>query len=261
MFVNDTTKSSARPGRRLARTVAAMIMAAALSVGVPMTSTTAVQPALAGVPLSVCAGVSGCKVVKRVDVDGDARADQVGVVMRNLGSTNPGTVTVRVRTATNRLLSTTGTNVRWVGTAADAWAGAAPIDGRRGAELVVGQTTGAHALWFRVITYREGRLVTLRAPKALKRTGQSRGTATWPVDGSYNAQVGVYRTTSKGRAYVRLKSAIRNNSGKGHTGWTVKYRWSGGRWKVVSARKVRYKTDNSAYKIGGWHIKGIPAWG
>jgi hypothetical protein len=120
---------------------------------------------------------------------------------------------------------------------------------------------GAHTLQFRVLTYRDGQLNTLRAPRALRRTGQSRETSTWTVDSSYSFQVGVDRSVSRGRVFLTVKSSERNASGRGHTGWTVRYQRTGGDWKAVSIKKVRYPTDRAASAVGGWRVRGIPRFG
>src|SRR4051794_39512006 len=46
---------------------------------------------------NVCTGVAGCKGVAKVDVNGDGKTDQVGVVRS--GTAEDGRVTVRVLTA------------------------------------------------------------------------------------------------------------------------------------------------------------------
>ena len=53
---------------------------------------------------NVCTGVAGCKVVAKVDVNGDGKSDQVGVVRS--GTAEDGKITVRVLTAGGRLLKT-----------------------------------------------------------------------------------------------------------------------------------------------------------
>lgn len=204
---------------------------------------------------NVCTGVRGCTVVAEVDVDGDGRADQVGV-----SSSRPadgGTITVRVRTASQHTLQTVGRDVYWF---SRPFLGATPIDGRAGAEIVVGSTMGANYEQFRVITYRKGKLVTLKAPPTVgSKSGMQTSTARWGIDGAYSFNAGVYRHVSDGHVTVTIKTAIRNDSGRGFTGHTSSYRWHGGHWKQSSSTKVRYTTDASVTGLGGWHVSGLPA--
>ncbi|MFP5283842.1 MAG: hypothetical protein ACLGIF_10380 [Actinomycetes bacterium] len=203
--------------------------------------------------------MAGCKVVDQTDVDGDGRTDAVGIVPQGLDQVDePGSVTVRVRTATDRLLTSTSRGVWWYGKPAEVYSGSAAIDDRRGAELVLGQAMGAHTLLYRVLAYRDGNLTTLQSPKAPKRTGQSRDIDTWTVDGSFSFQVGIKRSTSRGRVYVTVTSAERSTSGSSHSGWAVRYRRTSDGWKEVSTKRVWYGTDEEASKVGGWHVKGLP---
>jgi hypothetical protein len=208
---------------------------------------------------TVCTGVARCHVVARTDVDGDGRTDQVGMVADLRASdANRGIVTIRVRTADGKTLATTRRSVAWFGKDADAWYGAAHIDGRRGTELVVGQQMGAHSTFFRVITYRGGALVTLRAPKPPARTGRVDDTSLWYTDASVNFHDGYTRSRSKGAVYMNLTTAERNASGKGHSGWNARYRWAHGGWHLVLVKRVHYTTEAGVAHAGGWHVAGLP---
>jgi hypothetical protein len=243
-----------RPRRALA-VVAALAAVGSLAVATPATA-----PARAvAAARTVCTGVARCHVVAQVDVDGDRRTDEVGMVADLRASdANKGVVTVRVRTAGGRTLSTTSRTVAWFGKDADAWYGAARIDGRRGSELVVGQQMGAHSTSFRVITYRHGSLVTLRAPKAPRRTGRVDDTATWFTDAALNFHDGYTRSRSKGAVLMDLTTVQRNASGKGHSGWTARYRWSHGGWHLMLVKRVHYATEAAVARAGGWHVAGLP---
>jgi len=197
---------------------------------------------------NVCTGVAGCKVVAKVDVNGDGKSDQVGVVRS--GTAEDGKITVRVLTAGGRLLKTSNALTFWGG--GNGWFGAAAIDGRRGAELVVGSTAGAHTEFFRVITYRSGKLVTLKAPARLPGSASR-----WTMDCAYSSNIGVSRSVRKGVRYLTVRTAVRNDSGVGHHGRTTVYRWKSSRWVQLSTKAVRYRSDQSAFKICGWHIKGL----
>lgn len=218
-------------------------------------STTTPPAAVAAAPLdALCAGVPACKRVATVDVDGDSRVDQVGVAGVKLA--DGGQIVVRVRTATGQTLQTTGRRVHWF---AKPFFGAAPLDGRRGAEIVVGDTMGAHYQQFRVITYRAGKLVTLKAPPLVwSKDGANRPTSRWAVDGSYRFNTGVTRSVSADRSVMlTMRTLERRDSGRGHVGQATHYRWSGGRWVKVSAQSLRVSSDKRAYAVGGWHVPGL----
>ena len=259
-----------RPVRLATLLIAAVLAGTVLAVAThyvttrrPLTTgTVAVRPlaAAAAAPArsstDVCTGVRGCTVVATVDVDGDGRGDQVGVSSRQ--PADGGTITVRVRTATKQTLQTTGRNVYWFG---KPFLGAVPVDGRAGAEIVVGATMGANYEQFRVVTYRQGKLVTLKAPPTVwTKAGMAKSTSRWAIDGSYSFNTGVYRHVSDAHVVsVTMKTAVRNESGRGFTGHTNVYRWQAGHWQKVSAKKVTYATDRSVFGLGGWHVKGLHA--
>lgn len=212
-----------------------------------MAASIAVTVAVAGAPVlttsasaatGVCTGVKSCKVVSRADVDGDGRADQVGLVQRQSYPSN-NTVTIRVRTAKGRTM-TTSHRAWWYGST---WHGAAKFDGVAGYELVVGRNAGAHYRDFRVITYRGGKLVTLRAPG---------GDYRWPIDGSSAYNMGWTRSVSKGVVAMTYRGAVRRNQTK-HDLTTVRYTWRSGAWRRTST-KTSVVSNSTAYAIAGWHV-------
>ena len=229
------------------------LLSAAAAIGAVAVSLGLATPASAA-STTVCTGVTGCRVVASGDIDGDGRVDQVGIVARNVTSSS-GTITVRVRTATNKIMQTTGSKVSfWYNRP---FQGIAAIDGVPGKEIVVGDLTGAHAMQWRVVTYRKGRLVTLPPPPGSGLTRSSR----WATDGSYSFQLGWSRSvSSKGVVNLKRKDAHRNQSGRGHMGKTSVYRWKSGKWVKASTKKVRYKTEKAAFAVGGWHLRGLPVW-
>jgi hypothetical protein len=234
---------------RLLTIAVGILVATAASI----TTTTAAK---ADSSRSVCAGVSGCKMVVQRDVDGDGRRDQVGIVERHVQDS--GSVTVRVRTAKGKHLQITNHDVIWFG---KTWLGSAAIDGRRGAELVVGQAAGAHAMQFRVITSRRGKLVWLRAPKPFAGQATRIPRKNWLIDSSYSFNTGIYRSVSHGKVTLRVKSATRyRNDDRRHPHYhvtTSTYTWRSGHWDKQSLRKVS-RSDKTAARIGGWHVEGLP---
>lgn len=210
---------------------------AAMAVGVSMAP--AALPS-AGAATGVCTGVSGCTVVSRADVDGDGRADQVGVVQRGLSSP-PTKVTVRVRTAKGRTL-TTSHEAWWYGRTT--WHGAARMDGRAGYELVVGSSVGAHYMSFTVITYRNGRLTTLRAPGNAYR---------WGIDSSYSFNEGWTRTVSRAGTVAMTRRHAQRRTESTHILRTKRYIWRSGAWVRTSSRTT-VVSDRTGSTVGGWRV-------
>lgn len=233
----------------------AILLVALALTGSAHSITSPSAPAQAATDRHVCAGVSGCHQVVSVDVDGDGRPDEVGITSRRI--VDDGSITVRVRTATGHTLQTTGRHVFWF---AKPYVGAPALDGAKGAEIVVGDTMGAHYQRFRVVTYRSGRLVTLKAPPLVwTKAGLAASTARWEVDGAWSSDIGAARTSSvENGVRLTLKSAVRNESGTGHTGYTTSYRWHSGGWTKVSATQVDYASDKAPAALGGWHVAGLP---
>ena len=127
------------------------------------------------------------------------------------------------------------------------WFGAARLDGVRGGELVLGHVAGAHTAFFRVLTYRSGRLVRERPPG---------GGSRWTGDGSYSSDISVYRGWHDGHAYVTTRTAERSASGHGHHGRDTRCRWNRG-WHEVSSTRRHYAEDSAAFRVGGWHVAGL----
>lgn len=238
--------------------LAAFLLTAALSLTTQVASlgeATAWAAKAKPAATHVCTSVPGCVRVATVDVDGDGRPDEVGIVAKKLA--HSGSITVRVRTASGHTLTTTGHHVFWF---AKPYVGAAALDGVKGAEIVVGDTMGANYEQFRVLTYRAGKLVTEKEPPtAGTKAGTSAATARWGIDGSYSFNSGVFRSVSANHAVtLTLKTVERNVSGHGHSGHITSYRWSGGRWVEHSTTKVHSESDRRAFASGGWHVRGLP---
>jgi len=224
---------------------------AALSV---MTSGLIAPVSSVAVSRTVCTGVSGCRIVKTIDIDGDARADQVGIVAKAL-SGEKGTITVRVKTATGRLLETVAGSVHW---AEAPFIGAAPVDGVKGAEILVGDQEGAHYQQFRMVTYRAGKLVTEGPPPG---AGISNRAFRWGIDSSYSSDIGLYRTVSGASVRLTVKTAVRNATGNGYTGKILLYTWKSNTWIATSRKTVHYASNTATAYLGGLWIEGLPPYG
>ncbi|MDN5851701.1 MAG: hypothetical protein L0K86_02430 [Actinomycetia bacterium] len=191
----------------------------------------------------VCAGVKRCHRVATIDVDGDHRADQVG-----WQQVNRKRVRIRVRIAGGPLVSRK-VNVRlwWPG---GEWGDAAWIDGRRGAELLIGSTMGAHTPYYTMLTYRRGRLVVEKGPAS-----GAYGGRTWAIDSSLSGYAGWNRHVNKrGRVSITQRVAFPNRKGKRYSGHNVRFVWRNGDWKRTKRTHRTYKNAKRAAKIAGWHV-------
>lgn len=234
--------------------VAAAVVAGALALSsVPTQAAGPAAPAK-----TACSGVSHCTVVDRADVDGDGTADSIGVVAKKVD--RGGSVQVRVRTSSHGLLTKTTHDVEWFG-GEPVFLGATALDGKRGAEVVVGQAMGAHFQHFRVLTFRSGGLVWLASPKAPAKTHSiDTDTSVWAIDGSYSFNTGIARTSTSKGVFVTVTALERKESGHGHTGWKSTYRWSSTGWVLQSSTSVE-RSSKAAYATAGWHVKGLPTFG
>ncbi len=195
----------------------------------------------------VCDGVPGCRVVARVDVNGDGSRDDIGLAARGSGAAR---VVVRVRTAPGRIASLQAAAGPWSGSR---WQGAAHLDGRRGAELVVGDTQGAHTQYYRALTWRAGRLVTLGAP------GPG---VLWVTDGAVFVSLGWQQLPRDPAGCIRRLAALRAGSSvhDPFRGTITRYQWSARGWRTVATRTVFPLTDRAADGWGGFHVPGLPRW-
>lgn len=210
-------------------------------------------PAAAAADPGVCDGVAGCRVVASVDVNGDGRRDDIGVAGR--GSAASKTVVVRVRVGpnrddANRIVATRVPAPSWSGSP---WQGASAIDGRPGAELVVGYTQGAHTAFYRSLTWRAGRLVTLGAP------GPG---IFWVVDSAVWVSLGWQHLRGQPPGSIRALSAVRaaSSAHDPFRGTVTGYQWTPRGWRTVAARTVFPLSDRVAFSWGGFHVPGLARW-
>jgi hypothetical protein len=188
----------------------------------------------------VCDGVPKCRMVANTDVDGDGRPDEVGFVVESKNR-----VVVRVTTASGE---TVGRELETMWFPRGEFFGATPIDGRPGAELVVGTTMGAHTLWFTSLAMDSGRLEVLPAPGAEDE---------WMIDGAYSFHAGVSRRVADGRALVVLRDAARDGQAPRFSGRDRTYVWTDSGWRLESSERTRYRGERAVARIGGWHVAGL----
>lgn len=224
------------------RTGSAALLAGMMGVTFVGLATPVANAAVRTRDASVCAGVARCRIVARVDVNGDGRLDTVALARRGKAAT--ASVLVRVKTGPSRIVSVRRGTPYWYG---GLWQGAAVIDGVAGRELVVGRTSGAHAEFFWVLTWRNGRLLTLRSPG---------GDLDWPVDGAVNIDVGWQRTDSDPAGLMRLRVAERQPDDR-LVGTETTYRWSPGHWTETRVSTIDPITEPRAASWSGWRVPGL----
>jgi len=198
----------------------------------------------------VCAGVPGCRVKAHADVDGDGRRDAVGMARRGAQGAPHGAVLLRVKTGPGKIATYRAPTEYWYG---GPWQGVARLDGRRGNEIMVGYSTGAHAQLYRSVTWRHGRLVTLDA------AGPDRY---WYVDGAVWVSAGWLRRATDPVGTIRQRVAMRtgNATTSPFKGTVDTYRWTAGSWKRIASRTIRPLPEHVAYRWGGFRVPGLHRW-
>lgn len=226
---------------------AAVVGMSALSVGVAgHVSPPSHQSVSPRVPApSACAGVARCHVVATIDVDGDGRADQVAWHQQSAQA-----VQIRVRVAPGKIV-TAAVDVRlWWG--GGAWGGASRVDGRAGAELLVGSAQGAHTPMYTMLTYRADKLVVEKSPSTLS--------TLWLVDAAYGDYIGWRRhTLAYGALAMTEKIAVRTDGTTRFTGHNETYAWTVNHWAHRATTPTAYPTISSASAIGGFQVAGLKA--
>ena len=220
-----------------AHLVLVVLLSAGLVAGAP-SSASAAGP-------GVCAGIERCRVVARVDVDGNGTRDPVAVTRLGEDGGAHGTVVVRVRVAAHRIVKARRVLAYWYG---PVWQGAGFLDGRKGRELVVGHTAGAHSEFFRALTWRHGRLVDLRAPG---------GHLDWYVDGACTIAVGYLHPSGTPAGTLLHRSAERTCGDPTYSGTAERYEWRAGKYKLV--RRTTYPTlsEDVANRWVGFRVPGL----
>lgn len=216
----------------------ALLAAAVVATGLAMGPG---QISAAAATHGVCDGIDRCRVVARVDVDGDRRADRVGWVARKA----KGLAVIRVLTADGERLRKRLDVSLWFDTGA--WGGATRIDGRHGVELLVGTQMGAHTPLYAMLTYRRGALVVERSP--------AQG-ARWYVDSAWSVAVGWDRERVDDRILMRYTYLTRSADDT-FDGSTTTYRWGKGCWVRVVKRAKHVPSARAAESYAGWHVHNL----
>ena len=208
-----------------------------------VTTTLVAAPPVSASELDPCRGVSGCRVVADVDINGNGTPNKVGIVRR--GDTQEGSWTVRVSVG-SRVVTATRRTTGWGG---PLWQGAANVDGRPGRELFIGRVAGAHTQFFSALTYRNGQLVERRAP------GSQNGL--WCIDGAWWIEYGWWRRSDDPPGLVRLKDATRNGDTDTFDARIRTFRWTSDGWVRTSYKRYPRASQDFVSGWGGFHIRGL----
>ncbi len=206
----------------------------------------------------VCAGVSDCEMVDTADVDGDGLLDEISLV----GEPDEYPVartqfTVRVLLADGTTLTREAEIEHWHRDTA--WWGATDFGQVPGEELVVGGTTGAHTLWFRVLAYRDGELVELPYPESDSSRDGSFYETMWPIDAAASVYMGVVCDTDDSTVVLPSVSSVgapsEDATFEGEaTAWIL----DAGQWRMIDSSNLKYPDASSAFEISGWQCGDLP---
>lgn len=245
-----TPKRRARARTTTARRIAdpALLAAAVVAAATGTSSATLTKaPSDPG----VCAGVARCHVVARADVNGDGARDVIGIARRGAEGAPHGAVLVRVKTGPGKVTAYRAATEYWYG---PVWQGVAPLDGRKGSEIVVGRLTGAHSQLYRALTWRDGRLVTLDAP------GRGRF---WYIDSAVWISAGWQHRAGDPDGTIRRRVAERSTTGptvKPFKGTVTTFTWTTDGWKRTGSKTYRVLSDAKAASWGGFQVPGLDRW-
>lgn len=188
----------------------------------------------------VCTGKPGCHRAATVDIDGDGRADRVA-----WRRTDRHHVRFMVRTAgRGRLHRTILVRRPFPAGSVDA----TRVNGRPGAELVIGPLTRADSQTYALLTYRHGRLVLERPPQERRRWSVTDGSVRW---------AGWHRRVwPAGRVTMTLKIARRDGDSVRLRGRDIRYEWRGHDWRRARTTRT-HRTIREAERIAGWHVGSL----
>jgi hypothetical protein len=197
--------------------------------------------------MGVCAGVAGCVIKARADINGDGRRDAVGIASR--GKDGERAMIVRVKTSATHIDTVWRPTPYWIG---PQWQGTAQLDGKSGREIVVARTMGAHAQLYRSLTWRRGGLSAFDAPGP----GGS-----WMIDSAIWTSVGWKGGANTPAGTIKHRIAVRTGDTRSHfEGTLLTYSWSRNGWDRVSSRTIPSISDRRAYRWGGFHVPGLARW-
>lgn len=205
-------------------------------------------PAQAAAPDACEDAGSSCSIVSRADVDGDGIRDSVSQVTWGKQENGTVRVTTRVATADGEKMYV----VTELDQAQRGYYGAARVDGEDGYEIVIRTAVGAHTAYHQVLTYRDGRLTSLKDPRNRYR---------WITDSSVWSAMGYQKTTTATGAYKFVsRDAVDNDRDGDFTMVTTAVGWNASdrTWKRMG-QSTRYDVAAAtANRYSWWHVPYLP---
>ena len=227
--------------RRTRSTIATTAGTALIGVGLALP--TGATAATAAAPDACADASSSCRIVSRADVDGDGRRDSVG-------QTTWGTkITTRLATADGEKTHVV-TELEYV--PGSGYYGAARIDGEDGYEIVTRTSLGAHTAYHQVLTYRDGKLKTLKDPRNRYR---------WVTDGSVWSSAGYQKTTTATGAFTFVsRQAIDSDRDGDFTLYTVSAGWNSTdrTWRRMGTSSRYDVSPEVASRYSWWNVPYLP---
>lgn len=205
----------------------------------------AAAPAATAAPvMAPAATTASASVTKRVDIDGDGRADTVTLrLVSARGYTNGYRLSVRTAKGRTASLPVYVDNTSDP-SAKDVWVGVTGVDGVLGNEVMLDLGGGLGDFgWFHTYTWRNGKLVPLAAP------GSSRTSRSWPVTFPPFPVSGWTFSMKGSTRYVVHHQLNPSASGRTYSGTNTTYRWTSKGWKKVSTAKSGVVSRATAEKM------------
>lgn len=184
----------------------------------------------------------------RADVDGDGKLDTISVA--HLGAEK---YRLTVRTATGKTVNAPYALDFMLRPTEKPLYAAVGMDGRPGAEIILRAGSGPHTWWYKVMTWRKGRLAIVNSPDTR--------TPDWFNDGQ---AAGWTFYTIRGVRFADryLLGSPRPAGGGGYFGTRTTFRWGADSWQRVDSKAVSVGRDIKTLDLAiGWRGLGLSAAG
>lgn len=224
--------------QRTLAAAAAVAATSALALAAPASASAAAASASAA-PTTEVAQKRPTSVTTRADIDGDGRRDTTTMRLTSVdGETHRYTIETRTARGTRAsvplLVGADDADLEMI------WVGAAHLDGKRGAEILVNACQSCDSTQLKVVTWSKGRLAFQAAPGMKGDNGYF-----WMV-GARPYQVSGYTfSTRRGVRYVVHHDLQPSKRGT-YRGTHTTYRWAKNTWVKTSTKSSGRVSDSVA---------------